>query len=52
VSKKASGIVLSGRFRLERTAFGIGIGQWQNGSMIAIPVTVEFKVLLVPGPAV
>lgn len=51
VSKKASGIVLSGRLRLERTAFGIGTGQWKNGSMIAIPVTVEFKVLLVHGPA-
>lgn len=42
---------LQGHVLLDRTDFGIGSGQWHSGSMIAIPVTVQFSILLVPGPS-
>ena len=42
--------VISGRVALSRLDFGIGSGEWQDESVIANEVEVEYRVVLEPGP--
>jgi polyisoprenoid-binding protein YceI len=41
-----AGNVASGRFTLQRLAFGIGSGEWADTSMVADDVKVQFKLQL------
>lgn len=44
----ADRVLLTGGVALDRGDFAIGSGQWQDGSIIAKKVTVDFSVVLVP----
>lgn len=48
LSRGKHGLRLQGEFTLDRTAFGIGSGQWESGSMIATRVHVHFSIVLAP----
>jgi len=50
-SWKADGknATMSGELTLDRTAFGIGTGEWATGDPIALAVKVNFNVRLQPG---
>ncbi|HEX5314128.1 MAG TPA: YceI family protein [Gammaproteobacteria bacterium] len=47
-ASKGSRLILDGSLDLRRSDFGIGSGQWAGGKIIAIPVTVDFHVVLDP----
>jgi polyisoprenoid-binding protein YceI len=47
----AAGARLEGKATLDRTAFGVGAGDWADAETIAHPVEVATTLVLVPAPA-